>query len=446
MSWSSAAGSAGSSRRWTAPRSACGSPCWRHRTVSADSSGRPASPGLVVDVGAESFATRGGHVRALVDEVGLGGDVVTPEPGGAWLAGMPGAAPLPKGGLLGIPESPFADDVRRIIGWSGAWRAYLDRLRPPLTIGTERSLGRLVRSRMGDLVARPARRARDVGRVLREPDDIDIEIAAPGLNAALTRAGLALRSRRPARAAAAPRRPAARSRASTAGCRDSSTRSPPGWRSSASRSGSRRPVDAIAPAPAADATPGAARLDGRHGGRRAARRSGRRRDVRVVRAAAARGAHRSRRRRSPRPARAHRHARRWMLPSSTPRRAAPECSPCPAATRPRRSPTRRRSGRGCARRRRGTTRTATSSGCRSARQSEPPATDGLDLAGATALARRRGVGAARRSDRPGSGRRQRHRALRADASRGGDRAAGCRSRRPRRRSPPRAASSPWARG
>jgi len=145
--------------------------------------------GLVVDVGAESFATRGGHVRALVDEVGLGGDVVTPEPGGAWLAGMPGAAPLPKGGLLGIPESPFADDVRRIIGWSGAWRAYLDRLRPPLTIGTERSLGKLVRSRMGDLVADRLVAPVTSGVYSANPDDIDIEIAAPGLNAALTRAG-----------------------------------------------------------------------------------------------------------------------------------------------------------------------------------------------------------------------------------------------------------------
>jgi len=145
--------------------------------------------GLLVDVGAESFATRGGHVRALVDEVGLGDDVVAPEPGGAWLAGFPGAAPLPKGGLLGIPESPFADDVRRIIGWGGAWRAYLDRLRPPLTIGTERSLGRLVRSRMGDLVVDRLVAPVTSGVYSANPDDIDIEIAAPGLNAALTRMG-----------------------------------------------------------------------------------------------------------------------------------------------------------------------------------------------------------------------------------------------------------------
>ncbi len=33
-------------------------------------------------------------------------------------------APLPVGGILGIPANPFQPDVRRIIGWSGVWRAY----------------------------------------------------------------------------------------------------------------------------------------------------------------------------------------------------------------------------------------------------------------------------------------------------------------------------------
>jgi oxygen-dependent protoporphyrinogen oxidase len=97
---------------------------------------RAALGDITVDAGAESFATRGGHVRALVEELGLGDRVVTPAAGGAWLAGIPGigAAPLPVGGILGIPANPFQDDVRRIIGWSGVWRAYLDRIRPPLTI------------------------------------------------------------------------------------------------------------------------------------------------------------------------------------------------------------------------------------------------------------------------------------------------------------------------
>ena len=96
---------------------------------------------------------------------------------------------MPKGGVLGIPENPFAEDVRAIIGWSGAWRAYLDRLRPVLTIGQERSLGRLVRTRMGERVLDRLVAPVTSGVYSADPADIDVELAAPGLNAALTRAG-----------------------------------------------------------------------------------------------------------------------------------------------------------------------------------------------------------------------------------------------------------------
>lgn len=147
--------------------------------------------GVALDAGAESFATRGGHVRALLAELGIDDRVVAPAPGGAWLAGVPGigAAPLPVGGLLGIPANPFQDDVRRIIGWSGAWRAYLDRVRPPLTIGHEHSLGKLVSTRMGDKVRDRLVAPVTTGVYSASPSDIDVEIAAPGLNAALTRTG-----------------------------------------------------------------------------------------------------------------------------------------------------------------------------------------------------------------------------------------------------------------
>lgn len=147
--------------------------------------------GLVVDAGAESYATRGGHVRELIDELGLTDRIVTPNPSGAWLADAAGveAAPLPKGGLLGIPANPFADDVRRIIGWSGAWRAYVDRLRPPLTIGQERSLGKLVTKRMGAKVHDRLVAPVTSGVYSALPDDVDSEVAAPGINAALTRTG-----------------------------------------------------------------------------------------------------------------------------------------------------------------------------------------------------------------------------------------------------------------
>lgn len=46
--------------------------------------------GLRLDVGAESFATRGGHVRELITELGLDAVVTAPTPGGAWLTGIPG--------------------------------------------------------------------------------------------------------------------------------------------------------------------------------------------------------------------------------------------------------------------------------------------------------------------------------------------------------------------
>jgi oxygen-dependent protoporphyrinogen oxidase len=147
--------------------------------------------GLALDVGAESYATRGGTVRALIDELGLADAVTRPEPGGAWVAGLPGgaAAPLPKGGVLGIPDNPWAPEVRRIIGWPGAWRAYLDRLRPPLTIGHRHSLGELVRTRMGARVLDRLVAPVTGGVYSARPDDIDVDLAAPGLNAALTRAG-----------------------------------------------------------------------------------------------------------------------------------------------------------------------------------------------------------------------------------------------------------------
>ncbi len=147
--------------------------------------------GVTVDVGAESFATRGGTVAALVTELGLQHAVVAPAGAGAWVAGLPGgaAAPLPAGGILGIPANPFSDDVRRVIGWRGAWRAYLDRLRPPLTIGHERSLGALVRRRMGQAVLDRLVAPVTTGVYSARPDDIDVDLAAPGLNNALTRTG-----------------------------------------------------------------------------------------------------------------------------------------------------------------------------------------------------------------------------------------------------------------
>ena len=145
--------------------------------------------GIALDAGAESFATRGGAVAELIDELGLADSVVQPLPAGAWLQ-LPGrAVPTPKAGVMGIPSSPLAQDVIAAIGWQGAFRAYLDRMMPVMKVGEERNLGRLVRRRMGRAVLESLVAPVTTGVYSASPFDLDVELAAPGLNKAMTRSG-----------------------------------------------------------------------------------------------------------------------------------------------------------------------------------------------------------------------------------------------------------------
>ncbi len=140
-----------------------------------------------LDLPVEGFSSRGAAVRALADRLGL--DVVSSHPLEPWIVGRTGAAPVPRGSLAGIPANPWDAGVRSLIGWRGAWRAYLDRLRPPLTIGRQPSLGRLVRTRMGDRVLDRLVAPVSLAVYGIHPDDVDVEAAAPGLSTALTRTG-----------------------------------------------------------------------------------------------------------------------------------------------------------------------------------------------------------------------------------------------------------------
>ena len=138
--------------------------------------------GLRLDAGAESYATRGGTVAALLGELGLADRIREPEPHGAWVHLPHGDGPLPRTGLLGIPAEPWA--ARRTLGLVGTARASLDLVLPP-TRAT--SLGDLVRRRMGarvlDRLVRPV-----VGGVhAADPDDLAVDAVAPGLPDALRR-------------------------------------------------------------------------------------------------------------------------------------------------------------------------------------------------------------------------------------------------------------------
>lgn len=148
--------------------------------------------GVEVPTGADGYATAGGHVRSLVDDTDLGDAVAEEGRSDVWIAGRGidgGAAPVPSDAILGIPANTWDPAVQRIIGWRGTWRAYLDRVRPPLTIGVERNLDRLVRGRMGDLVADRLVTPLTIGRYGLHPREVDVTVAAPGLSSALTRTG-----------------------------------------------------------------------------------------------------------------------------------------------------------------------------------------------------------------------------------------------------------------
>jgi oxygen-dependent protoporphyrinogen oxidase len=91
--------------------------------------------------------------------------------------------------VAGIPVNPFSPSVRASVGWSGAWRIYLDRLRPLLQIGNEINFDKLVRRRLGqrafEKVVLP-----EVNRLFGiSSADVPVTALAPGLPEAMSRAG-----------------------------------------------------------------------------------------------------------------------------------------------------------------------------------------------------------------------------------------------------------------
>jgi oxygen-dependent protoporphyrinogen oxidase len=170
--------------------------------------------GIDLDAGAESFATRGGTVLKLATSLGLGDDIVQPNPKGAWLQTVGGTAfRLPENSLLGIPGSPLAQDVVAIIGGRAGTRAFLETLIPSFYGAKAQTLGELVRKRMGravlDQLVRPIAR----GVQSADPDDLPLDQAVPGLRQAIVREGSL------ARAVLALRENSARAGSAVAGIR-----------------------------------------------------------------------------------------------------------------------------------------------------------------------------------------------------------------------------------
>ncbi|GAB3158671.1 protoporphyrinogen oxidase [Myceligenerans halotolerans] len=158
-------------------------------------------PGVPVDLGAESFAVRGGAVERLVEELGL--RVEAPAAFGAWGFAAGKAFPLPAAGVLGIPSRPWAADVRRAVGWRGVLRGSLDRMLPRRFADFD-DLGALARSRLGRRITDRLVGAVAAGVHSAPLDRLDVDAVAPGLRRAFEESGSLSRAVARLRAAAPP--------------------------------------------------------------------------------------------------------------------------------------------------------------------------------------------------------------------------------------------------
>lgn len=141
--------------------------------------------GIELDAGAESFATRRGTVAEFADRLEV--PLSAPDPSGAWLQTARGAAlPLPNASLLGIPSTPLAADVIAVIGFPAALRAQFDAFLAG-SGAKERTLGGLVRKRMGRRVLEELVTPVAMGVHSKHPDELELDVVAPGLRAALIR-------------------------------------------------------------------------------------------------------------------------------------------------------------------------------------------------------------------------------------------------------------------
>lgn len=145
--------------------------------------------GIVLDSGADSFATRTDAVADLGRELGLGDRIIQPNPAGSWVFLPGGPRPSQRTGVLGIPGDLSDPGLVRTLGRYGRWRARADLRRPARVGAGATTLGALVRARMGTAVLERMVAPFTLGVHSSHPDALDLDTVAPGLRAALKRTG-----------------------------------------------------------------------------------------------------------------------------------------------------------------------------------------------------------------------------------------------------------------
>src|SRR5690625_2703246 len=143
---------------------------------------------LVVDAGAEAYASRSDLIGQMIEDLGLADQLVRPNPAGSWLY-LPeiGAVPAPKLGMWGIPANPQAAEVVAALGAEHAARTAQHIEIPMHTSAPKRPTGQPITFR--DLVTyryAPAVLDSPVAPVVARvhsahPNAVNIEKVAPGL-------------------------------------------------------------------------------------------------------------------------------------------------------------------------------------------------------------------------------------------------------------------------
>lgn len=145
--------------------------------VSADALG-----GIRVDVGAEAFGVTRPETRALVDDLGLGSQVVSPRRSDARLLLADGLFLMPPA-LLGVPTDLDDPAFVAIVGEEAASQARLLDAAPVPELEPRMTLGDLVRSRLGPVVVDRLLSPVVAGVHAADPDLVEADAVLPGLMA-----------------------------------------------------------------------------------------------------------------------------------------------------------------------------------------------------------------------------------------------------------------------
>jgi oxygen-dependent protoporphyrinogen oxidase len=167
--------------------------------------------GLPVDTGPDSLLSRGVELQALIERLGLTGEIIEPLPGGAFIWSRGQLRPIPQGAAFGLPDRLVPILRSGLLTPAGTLRAAVDFIRPRTKLPADPTIGEIVRPRYGTEVYERMVEPLLGGIHAGSPDVLSATSTVPEI-AALARTGrsitLTMRKRRKAAPAPTAKRPA----------------------------------------------------------------------------------------------------------------------------------------------------------------------------------------------------------------------------------------------